>query len=200
MELQKVSCRLWLDDIEAAWNEAKGRSSGLPLFCVSYSTGALLCMSAVGRGMISFKRMYLLAPPIALQPAAKFLPLLLPFSLLGVSLPSLSPKDIRLHSWTPLNAYKAMFQARKTLFKKAAIQKLSSVPSRITIDPRDEFVAIDGLRCWQHDMLLENWDIEALHSEGESGKFRRHLLISPQRMGRAWNHMVDDIAHFLGRK
>ncbi len=198
MDLGKASCSKWLNDIEAAWSEAKGRSSGLPVHCVSYSTGALMCMHAVGKGVLSFKRMYLLAPPIVVQPAVKFLPLLFPFSVFGAALPSLAPKDVRLHTWTPLAAYRALFQAIRKLKGKEVGRRLAAVPTTIAVDPRDEFVSMDGLRCWQHDMLLERWRLEAVYSDGQAANFRRHLLISPQRMGeRTWNHMLSDITRFL---
>lgn len=200
LNLNEVSCGKWIADVQSAWDEARSRSGRGRLYCVSYSLGALLCLNALARGLISFDAMFLLAPPVALQPAAKLLPLLFPLAPLGLSLPSIAPKDVRIHRWTPLRAYRALWKARKGLRGKAAADRLAAVPAAIALDPRDEIVSIDGLRCWQHDMQLGHWQLLPVYSEGPGANFWRHLLISRQRLGeQAWNGLLDDIARFLLR-
>ncbi len=198
---RQVSYPTWRAEVVAAYAQAAAyaHSTGAPLFLVGYSLGALLgCAQLVATPPLTFARMVLLAPAIALHPYC-YLPRLLT-RWPQLSIRSLAPNIYRANPATPIAAYQALYTALYHLHQQA--NAALNIPTLLLIDPADELVSIQGLRRFIRKQRLTQWHLCPIHkTSSHTRPTVHHLIIDPASVGEAcWQTMIAQIAqHLLGK-
>jgi alpha-beta hydrolase superfamily lysophospholipase len=196
---KSVSYELWREEIYAAYNIAKLKSTqnGVPLFFVGFSFGALLGIDLLASMPdVKFDRTVLFAPGLKIHSRYQIARVLSPFP--GLTVPSFSLKSYRANDGTPIAAYNALLDALEHLDNN--FNPKINVPALIFIDKRDEFVSFDELKKLVENENLDQWKFHVVKKEagGEPGKIH-HLIIDEASTGQdVWREMTDVmVAHLL---
>jgi alpha-beta hydrolase superfamily lysophospholipase len=195
---KSVSYALWRDEIVAAYNQAKLRSTrdNIPLFFVGFSFGALMGVDLLAsRPDVEFDRMVLFAPGLKIHSRYQIVRVLAPFP--GLTVPSFSIKSYRANDGTPIAAYNALLDALEHLDNN--LSPKINVPTLIFIDKRDEFVSYDALKKLVENENLDQWKFHVVKKEagGELGKIH-HLIIDEAATGQeVWREITDAIKGHL---
>jgi esterase/lipase len=197
--LKSVSYEMWREEVNAAYNIAKLRStqSGVPLFFVGFSFGALMGVDLLASmSDAKFDRMVLFAPGLKIHSRYQIVRVLSPFP--GLTVPSFSLKSYRANDGTPVAAYNALLDSLEHLDHN--LNPKVNVPALIFIDQRDEFVSYDELKKMVDYENLDQWKFQVVKKEagGEPGKIH-HLIIDEAATGQnVWREITDVmVAHLL---
>lgn len=189
----------WTRALSRAYEGAQIRWPGVPVHALSYSIGALLTLHLLDVDPdVTFERMLLLAPPVALTRTANLVRLLTPLAPLGGVLPSAAPRQVRARWGTPLAEYAAMLSLVQRLHTVEERQKLSRIPTSVVLDRRDELVSRDGLSAWIRRNGLHAWQVHELGQRDAPRRLPRHLIVSRGALGpRAWDELTGEVVrHF----
>jgi esterase/lipase len=196
---KSVSYELWRDEMYAAYNIAKLKSThnSVPLFLVGFSFGALMGVDLLASMPdVKFDRMVLFAPGLKIHSRYQIVRVLAPFP--GLTVPSFSIKSYRANDGTPIAAYNALLDSLEHLDNNLNLK--INVPALIFIDQRDEFVSYDELKKMVENENLDQWKFHVVKKEagGEPGKIH-HLIIDEAATGEVvWKEMTDVmVAHLL---
>lgn len=184
---------LWEGYLQAS---ALAQATALPCFFVAFSLGALLgCELLVTNPAVSFERMVLFAPALALQPYTHFPKLFKAWPQLTIR--SLSPHVYRANPATPIAAYLALGQALDSL-RRNRNERLN-IPTQIFVARRDELVAAKGLAHFIKQAALTRWQLDIVHKAGSGIEQRyQHLIINPASVGAPeWARMMARIEAML---
>jgi len=195
---KSVSYDLWREEIYAAYNIAKIRSTqnGIPLFFVGFSFGALMGVDLLAsRPDVEFDRMVLFAPGLKIHSRYQIVRILAPFP--GLTVPSFAIKSYRANDGTPIAAYNALLDSLEHLDHN--LNSKINVPALIFIDKKDEFVSYDELKKLVENENLDRWKFHEVKKEagGEPGKIH-HLIIDEASTGQdAWREITDVMVEHL---
>ena len=196
-ELRRATRERWHADIEDGYRRLSEVAHDGQRFFVGYSLGALLGLELILAGRAQFDRMILLAPAVAMHGRNNLLRLLRPAA--DLLLPSLMPRRLRVHRWTPLSAYRELFRSVDALRATHDVSRLD-IPTRVFVDSRDELVSAPGIETWVVASGFNHWQIEPV----TIGRFslRRgcfhHLITDPSCMGEAaWRYLAVSMTDFL---
>jgi pimeloyl-ACP methyl ester carboxylesterase len=188
----------WISDFTQAYDELRARYPLQPIYNVGYSLGALVAIRCLQiRPALTFDRMVLLAPPVAITRSANLVRLLTPLARLGLALPSVAPAEIRARRGTPLAEYAAMFGLVDAVQTLDDHENIRNIQTRVFLDAEDKMVRYAGVLDWIATNRLA-WVAETLRRRLPTARPYRHLMISETSLGRpAWEDLTADIVtHF----
>jgi len=217
----KVTRNMWIDSFYKAHQiiNTKAQEKNLPLVLVAASLGGLLGLDLIAKQSISFNKMILFAPAISLRTRIRIVRLLKYFPFLPI--PSLTPSKYRSHCYTPISAYNALFDSKKSLDQElhsdqsspnlsnsssssSSSNKLSllnnlNIPTLVFVDPQDEFVSSTGIERFIQSNGLNNWKMEHVHVGASMLRNKYHHLITQKdSVGKStWDMMTNNIKLFL---
>jgi alpha-beta hydrolase superfamily lysophospholipase len=196
-ELRRATRERWHADVEDGYRRLSEIAHDGQRFFVGYSLGGLLGVELILAGRLQFDRMILLAPALAMHTRNNLLRLLRPAP--NLLLPSLMPRRLRVHRWTPLSVYLELFRSVDALRATHDVSRLD-IPTRVFVDPRDELVSAPGIAAWVAESGFVHWQIEPV----TIGRFSlrrgcfRHLITDPSCLGEpAWEQLAASITDFL---
>jgi esterase/lipase len=192
----------WLEDIFKVYTQVKarkGNDSTHRMYFLGFSLGALanLDLMCSKPGEITYDKMILLGPANALRNHAQVFQGLTKAILPGSwKIPSLVPTAYRASKFTPVQAYKILFEMERSLQKTACSQL--NIPTLIFIDPKDELVSLRGLRKFIDRFNLTNWQIITIHKPLTRTSTYHHLILDEKSTGvENWSLIQASIRSFL---
>ncbi|HEX2534849.1 MAG TPA: alpha/beta fold hydrolase [Chitinophagaceae bacterium] len=198
-EMKEVTPGLWAGEMQEGYDRARraAAESGVPLYFLGYSLGALLGQSMIAGQQegAAFDKQVLVAPAIGIRRHAYALRLLFPLGGKR-TLPSFTPVGYRANPSLPLSVYRILFdEERKVL--RSGFGPLR-IPTLVVMDPRDELVSY---RRWQQIAYnhLSSCRLLSLdpNLEGRNHRYH-HLVIDERTMGKAnWERFTGALDGFL---
>lgn len=181
----------WQQDLRQGYAQAASLAATqqMPCCLVAFSLGGLLgCELFATDPTVTFDRMVLFAPALALQPYAHLPRLFKPWP--GLFIRSLAPTGYRANPATPVAAYLALGAALANLRRN--LHTRLNVPTRIFIARRDALVSAKGLAQLIKQAHLTHWQLDYVHKQGSGIEQRyQHLIINPQSVGaHEWQRMI----------
>ena len=189
----------WMDTLTHAHRKIVDEYGAYPIYSLGYSLGAVVTMRFLEVcPRATFRKMVLIAPPVALTRVASLVRFLTPLARFGIVLPSAAPREVRARWGTPLSEYAAMLEladALRTLHRK---DKLRGIPTEIVLDPDDELVSYAGVLAWLERQQLEEWTAHRLQDRAPTGRTYAHLMVLEASLGSlAWANMTERVInHF----
>lgn len=196
-----VSYPLWKTEAYLAFQLVKKRSRllGAPLFFIGFSMGGLLGVDLLASNPnVSFDKMVLFAPAIAMFKRNYLIKFLAPFPKLVV--PSAGHQAYLANDGTPIAAYNAMFEMHAHFEANMDSIKIN-VPTVIFIDEEDELVSFSSLQKMVQNQNLDQWRIHPVKKDEATTEVKmHHLIIDAASVGnKMWQKIVDvTIKHLLG--
>ncbi|RMG41297.1 MAG: alpha/beta fold hydrolase [Candidatus Dadabacteria bacterium] len=189
----------WVRDIYESYCFTKERFPTLQISAIGYSLGGLTLTTFIDRYQrADFKRLILFAPAIKLR---RYAYLLSPFLLLrhfNVWLPSLAPRNYRLHNRTSTQVYYQLFRLVNSIATPTNPERLNSIPTRIYISKHDEVVDPAGISYWLKENMLDNWQIEYIKTDKSRTVHHNHFIIVANGTGyKTWQRLKTDMLAFL---
>lgn len=188
--------RDWLADVEGACKLAAAQAERLavPLLYVGYSLGALLWLHlrCVDRRDYGVQRALFFAPPLYTRWPARCLGM-----LSGVSgrvlIPSVAPKNYRVHRGTSIHAYRDLMVLRDRVLRAGLSE--ANVPALVLMDRRDELVDVVRLERELPKLRLSHWKARHVRS-----LTRHHLIVDEACLGaEQWRLLIrEGVEHLLG--
>lgn len=181
----------WQADLWQGYQQAStlAQAAQIPCFLVAFSLGGLLgCELFATNPRVTFDRMVLFAPALALQPYTHFPQLFKAWPQLMIR--SFAPRAYRANPATPIAAYLALRQALDHL-QRHRNERLN-VPTQLFVARRDELVAAKGLARFIKQRDLTQWQLDFVHKAGSGIEQRyQHLIINPAGVGtQEWARMM----------
>lgn len=189
---QEVTTQHWLEDLYTAWQQAhqEAQDNGSSVSFLGFSLGGLLgCVGLVHPEWdITFEKMILLAPAIALRWPSKLLYPLYPFPKL--LLKSGSPAPYRSNSSTSIAAYRALDTLHRFVHKHAS-SKLNR-PTLVLFAQHDELIHPGKLYQFKEMHQLNRWELHPLpRQQPEYRRSPHHLMIDSASVGRkCWDALI----------
>jgi esterase/lipase len=200
VHIKDITSTLWEEEMLHAYTIAKEASvkSGVPLFFVGYSLGALLgeaLMLSLKEDNI-FDKQILIAPATAVRNRSYVLKLFY-FIYKKIMLPSFTPSPYRANNFLPFTAFEVLFRNERKLIE-ARYQALN-IPTLIFIDPKDELISYKKLVEYSRRFELTNHEIVVLDSNLRVRQsLYHHLIVSEETMGKEnWEMVTKRMAAFL---
>lgn len=190
----------WQADLRQGYAQAATLAAAqqLPRCLVAFSLGGLLgCELFATEPAVTFERMALFAPALALQPYAHLPRLFKPWPRLLIR--SLAPPGYRANPATPVAAYLALGTALHNLRRN--LPGRLNIPTRIFVARRDALVSAKGLAHLIKATHLTRWQFDEVRKQGSGIEQRyQHLIINPQSVGAPeWQRMMTQMrATLLG--
>jgi len=195
------SARLWLDDLDAAWERARARLPGARPALAGYSLGALLGLCWALEADPPPARAVLISPALRLKPLHRALLALLGGLLPGrLALPSLAPRAYRLHARTSVAAYRALAALERRLaprLRRWQAGDPAGLPALLIVHaPRDELIDTALLAALQR-AAPGRVTLHTLRHRPRPG-FPRHLGIDAHTLGEAeWERLREAVGRWL---
>lgn len=144
---------------------------------LGYSIGGVATLLAVTQLQDRSKlgKVILVAPPLALRANIGLIRVITPLRLVGLSLPSVSPHELRIHNSVPL----AVYHTALKLIDEAGIIPSSDLKSLSVVcflTPHDEIVSAGKTRRWIEDRKLPWTVVETTPLEPTT---YNHLFVHP---------------------
>ncbi len=196
---KKVSSKQWVDDVfQDACRLKYSLPPQTPLYALGYSLGALSFLNFLKahKKQFLFKKMIFLAPAIKIPWYAK-IPELMAFIAPSFSLPSFNLEQYRLYNSTPLQAYTAMGDARKSIDQNW--QSFKSIPALIVMDPKDKLVNYQEIKRLLKRYPELPWTLHPVETNPVGTKDHiHHLIIDQNTLGfNAWKQLQELMHVFL---
>ena len=194
-----VSYPLWMNEVYLAYLQVQKRAlqKKIPRFLLAYSLGGLLGLDLfASRPDVQFDRMVLFAPAIKLHGLFYIERALSPFPRLII--PSLvAPKAYLTNpTGTPIAAYNALFDGLAH-FESHVSSKIN-VPTRVFIDPQDEFIPLWGLKNLIRDQHLDQWKLFIVKKGKEAfGRYHHHMIDAYSTGQDEWRKMMTATTQYL---
>lgn len=198
--LSKITRKAWLSDLLEAYEHAETliKKKPRPMYFIGFSLGALVNLDMMshypGRG--HYDKMVLLAPANAVKGRSHlvkfFFPLGRKFGIL-----SRQPKEYRFRDKTPVQAYKILFEMKKSIENQNYLNL--NIPTLVVIDENDELISLGNLKKVINKYQLTHWDICTLDSQyvGKDTGYH-HLIIDEHTMGTEnWHRFQSRIKVFF---
>jgi len=200
IHIKHITSTLWEEEMLHAYSIAKEAviKSGVPLFFVGYSLGALL-----GQALILslkedniFDKQILIAPATAVRNRSYTLKV---FSYIHkrIMLPSFTPSPYRANNFLPFTAFEVLFRNERKLIE--ARYETLNIPTLIFIDPKDELISYKKLIDYTRRFELTNYEIVVLDSNLRVRQsLYHHLIVSEETMGKEnWEMVTGRMTAFL---
>ena len=132
-------------------------------------------------GRVHYDKMVLLAPANAIRRRSHLIKF---FFLLGrkFGIPSRQPKEYRSQDKTPVQAYRVLFEMKKSIENQNYLNL--TIPTLVFIDENDELISPGNLKKIMNKYQLTHWDVCTLNSQYVGKKTRyHHLIIDENTMG-----------------
>jgi len=201
-DMQNVAWSDWINDAYVQYCQAKAiaEREGLPLYLLGFSLGALVyevLMNEETAIPVRFEKAILFSPAVAINPAAKKLLWLQPFTNDRSIINSVSPEEYRAQKGASMAAYKTVFKMEEALCS-ASFGKCN-INTIIFIDKNDEMVSIGLLRERIKQYGLSNWKILEVTNSGAVIKPQYHHLLIDNKCVSAstWQYISETILNFL---
>jgi esterase/lipase len=201
-DMQSVTRADWIEDAYFQYSAAKtiAENKRLPLYLLGFSLGALVyevLMNEETSVPVQFEKAILFSPAVAIQPAAKTVLWLQPFTSDSSIIKSVSPKEYRAQTGASMAAYKIVLSMEKSLC--AASFKNCNINSIIFIDKNDEMVSAGLLRERIKKYKLTNWKIYEVTNAGAviTPKYHHLLIDSTCVSASTWQYISKTILEFL---
>ena len=198
---KSVSYPLWKTEAYSAYQMVKRRSNlyEKPIFLIGFSMGGLLGIDMMASNPnVTFDKMVLFAPAIALQQRNFLIQIFSPFPSLVI--PSAGDKSYRANDGTPMAAYNALFDMYAH-FEDHLYPKKINIPAVVFIDAEDELVSYDSLQEMIQDHHLDQWQIYAVKKDETATEVdMHHPILDAAAVGKhMWQEMVQvTTTHLLG--
>jgi esterase/lipase len=194
-----VSREIWLNDLYNAYNLAESLvNKSKPVYFLGYSLGALINLDLITQfpTSINYDKMILLAPANATRRRVKILQLLTFFMNSKWKLPSLMPKAYRASPFTPIQAYKVLFEMTASVERQAYSDL--HMPVLIIIDPKDEMISLKKLEKIMATYNINKWQLFQIHHKPSGKSTYHHLIIDQHSLGKEnWVAITSQIKNFL---
>jgi|HubBroStandDraft_4_1064222.scaffolds.fasta_scaffold193186_1 alpha-beta hydrolase superfamily lysophospholipase len=201
--MAKVTAQNWHDSFGRAMELARNLAepNQTPIDFLGFSLGALVgleWLSQFGPGFEpGVRKMVLIAPAISTPwygPSALSI-----FSVFGqsFSLPSRTPAQYRANKGSPLAAYRALFELKKSL--ESNEYKNANIPALILIDKHDELVSSKTIAEIIDKQKLGQWSLDLIDNGYAFKNFGfRHLMVDQESVGpKLWEELKTKVfAHF----
>lgn len=200
-QMQHVSREGWHHDMQQAYLYARSmieNTASRPLYFLGYSLGALINLDLMTHiPEVKYDKMVLLAPANTLRRRVQLLqPLVTRLLPKSWKIPSLIPKPYRAGTFTPVQAYRVLFEMGTAVESKAYIEL--HVPTLIIVDPRDEMISLKQLEKMIQQYNLKKWQICILKGHTDKSAAYHHLILDESSAGKAnWQTIQHEIKSFL---
>lgn len=200
--MQYVTRKMWQDDLYGAYQYAVSineKSEPRPLYFLGYSLGALINLDLITQlpQAVKYEKMVLLAPANALRKRVQFLKKISSVLLRrSWKIPSLMPRAYRADKFTPVQAYRILFEIGAAIEKTAYVSL--HIPTLIIIDPRDEMISVQKMQKMQERFNLKKWQLYILKSQPKGKYSYHHLILDESSAGKErWHNIQTQIKLFL---
>jgi alpha-beta hydrolase superfamily lysophospholipase len=189
----------WLEDLNLSCKEAIAKSGNGPLFAIGFSLGgAVILNHLLDNPGFQFERIVFLAPAIKLTPTCQAGPLARLIGHLPFSVPSIAPPTHRAFTFTPLRAYKGLFELISRLHRPEALERFRKLEVLLLIDRKDELVSACQTAKWIERSKLESWTIKYLIPAYGISRHRHHLIIDQQCLDlESWEELTASVIGHL---
>jgi esterase/lipase len=200
---ENVTADIWRQDLDGAncLAEHFAQAKKLPKHFLGFSLGALAQLEFFSRGDLSFatnfKKVILFAPAIELK---SYVPLIKSLKILGKKhwVGSKAPQEYRAHNGTPMAAYQALFDLKKSL--SWPMLKSLSLNVLWIMDPKDELVDQKKIANKVKKQDLDfYWEYLAVNNANSLlDKPYHHLIVTQRGVGDLmWIKIKQKIESFL---
>jgi esterase/lipase len=198
--LREITRQAWSSDLLEAYQQAGTlmKNNPTPLYFIGFSVGALVNLDVLSHypGIVHYDKMVLLAPANALRWRSHLIKF---FFLLGrkFGIPSRQPKEYRSRDKTPVQAYKVLFEMKKSIEKHNYLNL--NIPTMVVIDEKDELISLGNLKKIINKYQLTHWHVYTLDSQyvGKDTGYH-HLIIDENTMGTGnWHRFQSRIKAFF---
>ncbi len=199
--LAAITRQNWLSDLLEAYFYSKDlikKDNPRPIYFIGFSLGALAHLDVLTHypEIAHCDKMVLLAPANAPKWSTHLIKCF--FIMNNKSgIPSLAPKKYRYQNKTPVQAYKVLFEMKKSIENEK--YRHLNIPTMAVMDAKDETISLRYLKKIIKTYQLTNWQIYTLNSQ-YVGKHSRHhhLIIDEHSMGSEnWNRFIQRIKTFF---
>ena len=198
--LSEISRQAWLSDLLEAYGHAEAliKNSPRPIYFIGFSLGALVNLDMMSHypGIVHYDKMVLLAPANALRRRSHLIKFFFPLGR-KFGIPSRQPKEYRCRDKIPVQAYKVLFEMKKSIENQNYLNL--NIPTMVVIDENDELISLGNLKMIINKYQLTHWDVCTLDSRyvGKDSGYH-HLIIDENTMGTEnWHCFQSKIEVFL---
>lgn len=198
--LSEITRQAWLSNLLEAHQHAETliKNNPRPMYFIGFSLGALANLDVLSHypGIVHYDKMVLLAPANALRRRSHLIKF---FFFLGrkFEIPSHQPKEYRSRDKTPVQAYKVLFEMKKSIENHNYLNL--NIPTLVVIDEKDELISLRKLKKIINKYQLTHWHVYTLDSQyvGKDTGYH-HLIIDENTMGTGnWHRFQSRINAFL---
>jgi esterase/lipase len=184
---------LWEQQLVGAYQSLREQARALPVYVLGYSLGGLLVTRVLDSNPeIQPTGVILLAPALSLRllPQSAYLLTILP--PVSLSVPNVAPPLYRRFASTPLFWYRNTINLYEETRILSQSSRLSTIPTLIIANPRDELVSFTGLESWLKDnQLSDHWSLEAIRPAGIDPHIPGHVIIDSRSLGKTeWERLL----------
>jgi alpha-beta hydrolase superfamily lysophospholipase len=200
IESELFADRAWVEDLLNGCSLVAARFPKTPVYILGYSLGGLLATHVVdSQAVCNPAAMILIAPALSFRSFVQSGYLLSPFPPLSLSVPNIAPSKYRRFAQTPLFWYQNIFSLYSKTRTLRSPNRLSSIPTLVFANPRDELVSLSGLRTWLSNNSLERaWTLDVLRPQPGSPFTPEHVMIDRYSLGEhEWRHFSARIKNFM---
>jgi esterase/lipase len=198
--LSEITRQAWLADLLEAYEHAEAliKNNPRPMYFIGFSLGALVNFYVMSHypGRVHYDKMVLLAPANALRRRSHLIKFFFPLGR-KFGIPSRQPKEYRCWDKTPVQAYKVLFEMKKSIENQNYLN--FNIPTLVFIDENDELISLGNLKKIINKYQLTNWDVCSLDSQyvGKNTGYH-HLIIDENTMGTEnWHGFQSRIEEFF---
>ena len=192
----------WLEDLNLTCQEAKAKNGDGPIFAIGFSLGGTVILNhLLDNPGFQFERLVLLAPAIKLTPTCQAGPVARLIGHLPFSIPSIAPPTHRAFTFTPLRAYKGLFDLISRLHRPEALERFRELEVLLLIDRKDELVSARQTAKWIEHSKLDSWTIKYLNPAYGISRHRHHLIVDEQCLdSNSWKVLTESVKGHLGHR
>lgn len=200
--MREVNSQIWRRQFDMGMEQAHKLSKrhGVPMVFIGYSLGGLIGIDWVTRQRTSdnvFSKMVLLAPAIATPWYSDAAIVLLPHLDQTMIIPGPNPKESRAHYGSSVNAYRALFDLKASVFD--ASFKNANIDTLLIIDRNDELIPFNEIRNIVNCYHLSRWQIVLIDNKyAKANSGFRHMIADKLSVGdKVWNKISSQVIEHL---
>lgn len=196
--LNDVRAEMWIEDVADVYRTLTARNPGVPCYGVGFSLGGALILSLLlSNRNVRFSKLCLFAPALYFTSWGRIRRSLLPLSKCHLALPSFVHSSLRVHAWTALQGYSALFEIADSITSATNLTPVSNVQTKIFLSEMDELVDSTRVKRWIAERGLDYWTFAALAPTFEKEVRKKHLIVDPNNLGSHWVMIRNDMVSFL---
>ena len=195
-DFKSVTADEWREDVDKALKAAFGM--GAPVALLGFSLGGLLHIDHLARGGERPEYLGLICPAVQVRRWTHLARALFPLPKLPV--PSASDRRYINHRFTPVAAYKALFDIHDDVHEALKVKEPSLLfpeRGRVVLAEKDELVDTKKVKQFfqNHDLT---YPVNVYPSDRPEKKTRlNHLMIDPNSLGLYWDRLIADLKQDL---